>query len=56
MYGMQLLVEAYRQLSGTAEDGINGIEGKQTDSHTCVVNGTGGTLSTTGTLVLVSDD
>jgi acetyl-CoA acetyltransferase len=56
MYGMQLLVGAYRQLSGTAEDGINGIEGKQTDSHTCVVNGTGGTLSTTGTLVLVSDD
>ena len=51
-----MLVEAYRQLSGTAEDGVNGIEGKQTDSQTCVVNGTGGTLSTTGTLVLVSDD
>lgn len=55
MYGMQLLVEAYRQLSGTAEDGINGIEGKQTNARTCVVNGTGGTLSTTGTLVLTSD-
>ncbi len=52
MYGMQLLVEAYRQLSGTAEDGVNGIEGKQTSASTCVVNGTGGTLSTTGTLVL----
>ena len=55
MYGMQLLVEAYRQLSGTAEDGVNGIEGKQTSARTCVVNGTGGTLSTTGTLVLTAD-
>ena len=55
MYGMQLLVEAYRQLSGTAEDGINGIAGKQTNARTCVVNGTGGTLSTTGTLVLTAD-
>ena len=55
MYGMQLLVEAYRQLSGTAEDGINGIAGKQTSARTCVVNGTGGALSTTGTLVLVAD-
>ena len=55
MYGMQLLVEAYRQLSGTAEDGVNGIEGKQTSAETCVVNGTGGTLSTTGTLVLQAD-
>ena len=55
MYGMHLLVEAYRQLSGTAEDGINGDKGKQTNARTCVVNGTGGTLSTTGTLVLVSD-
>ena len=56
MYGMQLLVEAYRQLSRTAEDSVNGIEGKQTSATTCVVNGTGGTLSTTGTLVLTSDD
>ena len=55
MYGMQLLVEAYRQLSGTAEDGINGIAGKQTAARTCVVNGTGGSLSTTGTLVLSAD-
>ena len=55
MYGMQLLVEAYRQLSGTAEDGVNGITGKQTSARTCVVNGTGGALSTTGTLVLVAD-
>ena len=56
MYGMQLLVEAYRQLSGTAEDGVNGVPGKQTSARTCVVNGTGGSLSTTGTLVLVADD
>ena len=57
MYGMQLLVEAYRQLSGTAEDGgFSGDPGKQTSARSCVVNGTGGTLSTTGTLVLVSDD
>jgi acetyl-CoA acetyltransferase len=55
MYGMQLLVESYRQLSGTAEDGINGIKGKQTNARTCIVNGTGGSLSTTGTLVLVAD-
>ncbi len=55
MYGMQLLVEAYRQLSGTAEDGVNGIAGKQTSARSCVVNGTGGSLSTTGTLVLVAD-
>ncbi len=56
MYGMQLLVEAYRQLSGTAEDGgFSGLPGKQTKARSCVVNGTGGSLSTTGTLVLVSD-
>jgi len=54
-YGMQLLVEAYRQLSRTAEDGVHSIRGKQTNARTCVVNGTGGSLSTTGTLVLVSD-
>lgn len=55
MYGMQLLVEAYRQLSGTAEDGVNGIKGKQTNARTAIVNGTGGALSTTGTLILEAD-
>jgi acetyl-CoA acetyltransferase len=55
MYGMQLLVEAYRQLSGTAEDGVNGIKGKQTRAKSCVVNGTGGSLSTTGTVILTAD-
>jgi len=56
MYGMPLLIEAYRQLSGTAEDGVNGDKGKQTSARTCIVNGTGGSLSTTGTLVLMADD
>ncbi|MEN9805568.1 MAG: hypothetical protein RL756_76, partial [Pseudomonadota bacterium] len=56
MYGMPLLIEAYRQLSGTAEDGVHGVTGKQTSARTCVVNGTGGSLSTTGTLVLLADD
>jgi acetyl-CoA acetyltransferase len=56
MYGMPLLIEGYRQLSGTAEDGIHGDPGKQTSARTCVINGTGGSLSTTGTLVLVADD
>ncbi len=55
MYGMPLLIEAYRQLSGTAEDGVHGLPGKQTGARSCVVNGTGGSLSTTGTLVLVAD-
>ena len=56
MYGMQLLIEAYRQLSGTAEDGgYSGLPGKQTKARSCIVNGTGGSLSTTGTLVLVAD-
>ena len=56
MYGQQLLVEAYRQLSGTAEDGgFSGDAGKQTSARSCVVNGTGGSLSVTGTLVLVAD-
>ena len=56
MYGMMLLIEAYRQLSGTAEDGVNGLPGKQTAAKTAIVNGTGGSLSNTGTLVLVADD
>ncbi len=55
MYGMQLLVEAYRQLSRTAEDGVTGLPGKQTNARSCIVNGTGGSLSTTGTLILVAD-
>ena len=53
MYGMQLLVESYRQMSRTAEDGVNGLPGKQVDARNCIVNGTGGSLSTTGTLSLI---
>ena len=56
MYGMMLLVEAYRQLSGTAEDGVHGLPGKQTNAKTAIINGTGGTLSVTANLVLVADD
>ena len=52
---MQLLIEAYRQLSGTAEDGVHGIAGKQTSAQSCVVTGTGGSLSYTGTVVLTAD-
>ena len=55
MYGMMLLIEAYRQLSGTAEDGVHGLAGKQTDAKSTVVNGTGGSLSATGTLVLTAE-
>ena len=55
-YGMMLLIEAYRQLSGTAEDGVNGLAGKQTNAKTAIVNGTGGVLSVTANLVLVADD
>ncbi len=55
MYGMMLLIESYRQLSGTAEDGVHGVAGKQTNARSCVVNGTGGSLSSTGTLVLTAD-
>lgn len=55
MYGMQLLIEGYRQLSGTAEDEVNGLPGKQTNARTAIVNGTGGSMSTTGTLVLEAD-
>ena len=56
MYGMPLLIEGYRQLSQTAEDGIHGDPGKQTSARTCVINGTGGSLATTGTLVLLAED
>ncbi|MPZ98907.1 MAG: thiolase [Dehalococcoidia bacterium] len=54
-YGMMLLIEAYRQLAGIAEDGVHGVKGKQTAARSAVVNGAGGTLSATGTLVLTAD-
>ncbi|MFN8639030.1 MAG: thiolase [Dehalococcoidia bacterium] len=55
MYGMMLLVEAQRQLAGTAEEPGVGLPGRQTKAKTAVVNGTGGSLSTTGTIVLKAD-
>ena len=55
MYGMMLLVEAQRQLAGTAEEPGTGLPGRQTKAKTAVVNGTGGSLSTTGTIVLKAD-
>ena len=55
MYGMMLLVEAQRQLAGTAENEGIGLPGRQTSAKSAVVNGTGGTLSTTGTIVLTAD-
>ncbi len=56
MYGMKLLVEGWRQLSGTAEDGIHGLPGKQTSARSAILNGTGGSLAVTSSMVLVADD
>ena len=46
MYGIFLLIEAVRQLRGEAGDR------QVTDAKLALVNGTGGTLSSTGTLIL----
>ncbi len=46
MYGMFLLIEAVRQLRG--EGGVRLVTG----AKLACVNGTGGTLSSTGTLIL----
>jgi len=51
MYGMMLLVEAQRQLARSAV----GLPGRQVEARSAVVNGTGGSLSTTATLVLTAD-
>ena len=54
--GQMYVGSGYRQMSRTAEDGVNGLPGKQVDARNCIVNGTGGSLSTTGTLILEADD
>jgi len=49
MYGMFLLIEAARQLRGECGDR------QVPNAKTALVNGTGGSLSTTGTLILAVD-
>ena len=46
-----LLVEAQRQLAGKA----SGLEGRQTTAKSAIVNGTGGPLASTGTIILTVD-